>query len=539
MAIETYIFTKKERIPTTEVLQRLIKEADIDYTLAPDFDIQSEEYGFHMGSFEGLESGCDYVIDPYDASDWDFEQEDKECLKDVDCVVTIGAFSNAQEMVAMLSIAGVLTRCSEGWLASEFFSDTLIPSDDAVVFTKEIIENSRDQFSGPSTTRQAILDSSNSDDSNDSDFNIDVEELRKNLQLEIDQIFGDGIEKIAEGLSHTDGYESGEAFAKEVISSLEEAGISLDSEIDLAFYLYVPNQGAAIYISDSVQKLNLKCHIEQEDSEDEESSWLCYLTKKMVPLAKDIEQIGDTLLKLTVEMDGEFDGWEVVPEYGFNPFENSYDLDECHQMAHSILQSLQNSNKPPHKYIDADMSRFEHLDLEKYQNYQENMEQKGFVYLGDIENQTISDMGDIVTFSRVMYHHQMRIASLAYYLEQTDSLFVEFSSMSTDGKCIITSNIFTADSQSHPDSIDALFVPFATLDEVEELHLGRIEPYSELEEIDTIEKLIALENSMLSQKYEHLKATGWISREALQKLSGGDETLTNCVYDALQKILEE
>ena len=137
-------------------------------------------------------------------------------------------------------------------------------------------------------------------------------------------------DEIKEGLSETEGYTTGDGFAKEVRDAIDGAGISLEDTLDLAFYLYLPNEENALACADALECLGLKRHVEV-DNYDEKEKWLCYSAKAMLVSQEELSIIGQKMLDLALLYNGNFDGWETVPEYGFNPFAEPEILDplEC------------------------------------------------------------------------------------------------------------------------------------------------------------------------------------------------------------------
>ena len=529
MSMEIYIFTKKESIPNPTELQIAIHKAGFNYTLAEKFDTKSEEFNFWMGSFEGLESGCDYVVDSYNTEDWDFNTGELELIGNADCVVTLGAFSNAQEIVAMQVIASVLTEMTGAVMLSDFFWDEFIKADEAVSEAARIVENSREQFNGPSSTRAAVLSQEN--DEPDEEMQAFAAELQQSLQERIDQAFGN----IQYGLSEGENYENGLQFAKEVRNSLKEAGISLDTSLDLAFYLYLKDKESAENAKARIEEIDLKCHIEQEDVDDD--TWLCYSARYMKPEEKRLETIGELMITLADEYNGNFDGWETVPEFGFNPFFGEYEAEKCEDMARKILDDTRHIHTPPHTFINADLTKFADLDIETYDIRQQEYEAAGFELLGDMENKTISDMGQIVTFMRVMYHPKEQTIGYFYHVGMFDLFIDQLGTDSEEGTFYVTTNSPFSDEDNTIQGIDLQMLPGSEFKELLDAHLSRIDKTVTRKPIDTIEKYIASENSLVAKKRDALQAVGWVTKEMILKNSGGDETLTECVYDALQRIL--
>jgi hypothetical protein len=471
MSIEIYIFTKREKIPTTKQLQEAISKAGFDYTLAKGFDTRSVEFGFWMGSFEGLESGCDYIVDSYDKEDWDFDDTQIEAIGDIDCVVTLGTFSNAQEIVAMLIISSVLTEMMGATMVGDFFWEDIIKSDEALNEARNIIENSRKQFDGPSTTRATILKANNEEPNNeDTLFSEDeLKEFQQELQDKINNTFE---QTIKDGLFQNDGYEDGAGFANEVIEALEGANIALDEAVNLAFWLYLPDQHSALSAQSQIVSLGLKCHIQPNDYDP--STWLCYSAKEMLPTQEELSSIGELMLGIATEYKGDFDGWETVPEFGFNPFASNYDQSQCEEMAHTILQKAKETYKYPHKFIAADLQKFEHFKLDDYDTKEKKYKALGFEFLANIENETVSNLGQVVTFSKVMYHPTEKIISYFYYFEMFDMFLDELLSVTSDNKLFFTSNTMFLDKTSIPEDIDINYIAYASIDELIADHQKRL-----------------------------------------------------------------
>jgi hypothetical protein len=153
MTMQTYVFFDKENLPTLEELQSAIIENGFDYKLPENMNLVIEAPEFIKGSFEGLESCFDYLYDPYQDEDWEWTDEDIKLLNNPNVVSVFNTYSNAQEIVGMLAVSSVLTKITNGVMLSDFFDDELISKNKCIEFARETIENSRDQFSGPSKMR--------------------------------------------------------------------------------------------------------------------------------------------------------------------------------------------------------------------------------------------------------------------------------------------------------------------------------------------------------------------------------------------------
>jgi len=153
MTMQTYVFFDTENLPTLEELQSAIIENGFDYNLPESMNLKADSPVFIEGKFEGLESCFDYLYDPYQEDDWEWSEEDTKLLKSPNVVAVFNTYSNAQEIAGMLVTSSALTKITNGVMLSDFFDDELIPSSECVDFAKDTIEDSRDQFSGPSKMR--------------------------------------------------------------------------------------------------------------------------------------------------------------------------------------------------------------------------------------------------------------------------------------------------------------------------------------------------------------------------------------------------
>ena len=153
MTMQTYVFLNKKDMPDLENLQSAITNNGFDYQLPKTMDVYSNSPVFVEGKFEGLESCFDYLFDPYQEDDWEWTEDENKLIKSPDYVAVFNTFSNAQEIVGMLVTSSVLTKLTNSVMLSDFFDDELIPSNECIEFAKDVIQASRDQFSGPSKMR--------------------------------------------------------------------------------------------------------------------------------------------------------------------------------------------------------------------------------------------------------------------------------------------------------------------------------------------------------------------------------------------------
>lgn len=160
MTIENFVFIRKEDLPKPVDWAAAIQSCDFDLTLPESFEYPTERARYIQCQCEGLESGFDLVVEPYNAEEFNFTEEDLALLGDRDTMVCFSTYSNAQEIAGMVLASSALAERFEGVLLADFFEEELIPSNKAVEFANSRIEGIRGQYNGPSKIRQAMLNAS-------------------------------------------------------------------------------------------------------------------------------------------------------------------------------------------------------------------------------------------------------------------------------------------------------------------------------------------------------------------------------------------
>jgi len=223
VSIQTYVFFEKSKAPTFEEVQNEIKNSGIDFDITSSFELLSESEQEIEGKFEGLESVFDYVCEEYDSSEWDWESEHLEVLKEPTNLAIFNTYSNAQEVVGMITVAAALCKLTGGALYNDFFSEDLIEPEEAMSFADERIENARDQFSGPSEIRKSR---GNAETVGDEDYEV----ITVNLEMDnYDTIAQEILEQIKAGFSSDHEYK--------IADVNEYEGIDLDFYEEKQAYL--------------------------------------------------------------------------------------------------------------------------------------------------------------------------------------------------------------------------------------------------------------------------------------------------------------
>ena len=116
-------------------------------------------------------------------------------------------------------------------------------------------------------------------------------------------------------LEKTTGYRDGKTLAREMAKTLKGTLYDVSRPLPFSFYLYVPdkqraNKCARVLKSDG-------CETEVEKSAVDDGTWLCLCDAKLTISDGAVVKLGDRLVALAKEHEGEFDGWEV------NPYKNA------------------------------------------------------------------------------------------------------------------------------------------------------------------------------------------------------------------------
>jgi len=141
------------------------------------------------------------------------------------------------------------------------------------------------------------------------------------------------------------GYENGEQFAEEVLNALRESGVEMTESQPFNFYLYLENELNARACAAELQLTGLETEVvdpddletgddddrlpeeisgaiddvvdqifQDQEDDDDDNRWLCIASTQMEPERERFIEIGEAMLSLAKQYDGEFEGWEVNPD---------------------------------------------------------------------------------------------------------------------------------------------------------------------------------------------------------------------------------
>ena len=105
--------------------------------------------------------------------------------------------------------------------------------------------------------------------------------------------------------SHIDTSEDPDA---KVLNQLKQAGSDLTKPHPVRFYLYFPDRKNA---AEAGRILEEKGYVTVVRKGADEISWLCRATISIPPAIETIKEITKELIKLSSDLEGEYDGWEA------------------------------------------------------------------------------------------------------------------------------------------------------------------------------------------------------------------------------------
>ena len=96
---------------------------------------------------------------------------------------------------------------------------------------------------------------------------------------------------------------------RQVLAALQDAGADLTKVTEVNFYLYFDDRAAADVVAEEVATPPLTATVSRGA---DDSSWLCFVTGKMVPSESAIHAMSARLVELAHLHNGEYDGWEAA-----------------------------------------------------------------------------------------------------------------------------------------------------------------------------------------------------------------------------------
>ncbi|MDF2177625.1 ribonuclease E inhibitor RraB [Aliiglaciecola sp. CAU 1673] len=334
-------------------------------------------------------------------------------------------------------------------------------------------------------------------------------------------------------LEDEQGYQTGCQLADEIRSTLAEHAIAADNPEHLSFRLFFQRQPDSQAVVDEL--LSDGYEIDAQIEEAFPGLWLCDLFIQLIPASEHMTQFAEALLQLAKKYEGEVDGWELVHS----------EAPDYQQIAHNILETVRSGYGEKHVLIQANCEDFVDLDMDFYQKTQHEFEHLGFVYLADMEDETISRSGEVRTFIRTMYREGCQTIGAFYYVPQLQAGIIDIETLMSDGTVLVSTTCDQKNSISEsPRILSQYFASDLSPSSLYKAHLEHLDnvckanPMLHSTPVTTFDELCQMQHLMQEYKGEHLKSIGWVTLEHLVNQSGGDKELALGVYEAIQDILK-
>jgi hypothetical protein len=230
---------------------------------------------------------------------------------------------------------------------------------------------------------------------------------------------------------------------------------------------------------------------------------------------------------------------------------------DAEKAAKNIISHIEKVYVPKHDYSPVDPNNFKHLDLKFYEENMEKLKIMGFRYLIDEEDLTLKGVAnDMRTFFRIALSADGTISSALYHPKPKFWLrfflwimrfklgkVVDFGTEYSDGSFLVTSNAECAGSMQSPPLVMTEYLSWnSPLEKVYQTHMMRMEAYSivapDIEPIrcSGIDQLHASQHRLEAIKAAYRKEVGGVTKEELEKLSGGNIDLAHKVNTEIERL---
>ena len=324
-----------------------------------------------------------------------------------------------------------------------------------------------------------------------------------------------------------------EGCLKEVKTTFIENHIDLNREQNFTFFLTFGDKESAHLCCDRLMALSYQTSLEGPGPIF--GDYLCFTRVTFAPSEKAFSTFLQQWLSICDVSNGEYEGWEV------NSDATAIAESDYLNIAQEMLETVRSSIQPHHDYTQIDAANFKHLDLDFYQQHQAELEVLGFIFMCDIEDQTIPSITSEKTFIRVMTHPQSFAVAAFYFLPSENTGALEFESLLTDGHVVSHINLNERNELAKWPNISQTFLPDSpTSADLYASHVASLDESSNSTvPVDNYQALIDMQNTMNAHKHEYLENIGWITRSFLEKQTFGDEKMVEGVLKAVNKILSE
>jgi len=131
-----------------------VSSSGFDLVLPDDFQGASVDPLFLKCRFEGLDSGFELSLASFDASEWNFGDDEKALLENFDSVLQFTTFSNAQEIAGAVTAVAAYAAVTNGIIGDDFVEERLVKPEEAINWANGLLPDARSQFNGPSKLRE-------------------------------------------------------------------------------------------------------------------------------------------------------------------------------------------------------------------------------------------------------------------------------------------------------------------------------------------------------------------------------------------------
>lgn len=245
------------------------------------------------------------------------------------------------------------------------------------------------------------------------------------------------------------------------------------------------------------------------------------------------------------------------------------------QAAEKILKSMQNTYSNPPAMVAADEKNFNHLDLNAYRKFSEDLKAANFRLVGDLEMPELSK-SPTTLIERTMIRNAISVDGhmLAVYYQTKPRIgrrikllirgilnlrlidapqdfikamatrhCVEFETEFRDGKQLITSNAEAAGMMSSPPSIESNFFPYGTPTTVLlERHMKRLLEISKENPpiiLQSLDDILQMQKRQSMLKIAYRSSVQWVTQQEMLDMSGGNTNMAEEVFSEIQKIIAE
>jgi len=249
------------------------------------------------------------------------------------------------------------------------------------------------------------------------------------------------------------------------------------------------------------------------------------------------------------------------------------------QFARSILKNLrQTYSGAPQTRVAVDADDFSHLDLPAYKRFRDQLEGRGYRFLGDYEIEDVSrarrspmvrtcirylispDGTTVCSYYQARQRKFKRLRMLFNELMDgrgktawTDfkqaiaiQVCMDAGTEFSDGRSVSTSNAGAAGKLADPPEMETHVLPAETnLETLLQAHAERVaqvqaeHPEARPVPIAKAEELFQLQDRVAAQKAAYRRSLNWITRDELLAMASGNEAFADAVYEEIQKQLAE